>query len=197
MSYPNGVQLIREAQYTMIRDYADTRLSCFSYDLPMAPDDGIHPSDESNAIIGTRIQRAIAAQEGITVDGQWKHPEVLTCSLSGNVITATFDLHEATDMTPSSGVVGGAFFDDGVEIAISSSSKTAANTYTFTLASTPSGAEQEFIMPYSNMKDVDGANLDNLIKDNSPYQMPIVPFKAVFNGDGAGSIPFGQGLYEV
>ncbi|HPF79008.1 MAG TPA: hypothetical protein PLF01_06910, partial [Alphaproteobacteria bacterium] len=102
-------------------------------------------------------------------------PKITTAARSGTIITVTIAHDAGDDFTPTSNIEGFKFFDDNVEIAISSAVRSNSTAITLTLASAPSGTETL----YYGYDDMAGINTANIIRDNAAVPMPLRTAKII------------------
>lgn len=167
-------QLFRESQRRIVSLRDNVYLLPEKVDLEMSSeatgsDDSVHLSDAGYQEAFRRDARFSAYLEGLITVGALP-PTISGASLSGSTITVNISHVDGTDFTPSTGIEGFKFFDDGVEIPISSAIQADANTITINLSSTPSSSNKTLYYCYGIML---GVNRENLVKDNSTHQLPL------------------------
>ncbi|HRC26917.1 MAG TPA: hypothetical protein PKX87_05750, partial [Alphaproteobacteria bacterium] len=89
---------------------------------------------------------------------------------TGTTVSVTIAHDSGTDLTPSIGIEGFSFFDGTTPIAITSAVRTNATTLTLTLASAPVSGTRTLYYGYDAMV---GLNTANVVRDNSPYALPL------------------------
>lgn len=136
--------------------------------------DGVHISDAGMQEKAKWRARYIASLDGKTVSGAVTGSSISSVSRSGTSVTVTLTHPTGiSDFTPTTGIEGFVFEDDGSEITISSAVRTNATTITLTLASTPSGAE---VLKYCYGSGY-GLDRTNLVRGNDTLQMPLQVYK--------------------
>lgn len=83
------------------------------------------------------------------------------------------DHNSGTDFTPTTGIEGFVFLDDGVEIPITAAVRTNAALIILTLDSEPTGVE-ELYYGYGTMSTVDPTNL---VEDNATVSLALLSNK--------------------
>lgn len=121
---------------------------------------------------GKRCARKIYSVLGETVSGGVDGPRIIGFSRSGTLVTVNLLHDSGTDFTPTTGIEGFKYYDDGVEVTISSAVRTDATTITLTLGSTPTGVEELYYL-YGSFYNGGTADKDNLIRDNGTLPMPL------------------------
>jgi lysophospholipase L1-like esterase len=167
-----GSQAVREVQQELIDAYSWCHEGPESYDQPLF--DSVHPNDAAYAVMGPRAARAVAAALGDSVPSALG-PRITEASRTGTNVTVTVAHDSGTDLSPSGGIEGFSFFDGTTPVSITSAVRTNATTLTLTLASTPTGV-QTLYYGYDAMV---GLNTANVIRDNSPYALPLRTRKIV------------------
>ena len=169
-------QEYREMQIELISETSWIYAAPEKFDLDMYDEtgvsDGVHLADDQYAIAGKRGLRKMLSVSGETissVDG----PSISSAVRSGTIVTVTLTHADGTDFTPTSGIEGFRFEDDGSEITISSAVRTNTTTITLTLASEPTGTE----VLYYGYGILDGVTPDNLVQDNSTNILPLSAIK--------------------
>lgn len=139
-----GMQLVREAQREVSSENAYVFQGPEKYDLALLDETGatdtVHLADASYVSLGGRVGRKALDMLGFTtagVDG----PLVASASRSGTAVTVNLTHDDGSDFTIGATGTQFHFFDDGVEISITTAVRTDATTVTLTLASTPTGTE--------------------------------------------------------
>lgn len=136
--------------------------------------DSVHLSDAGNAANAPLVIRKVASVSGETVTGAVDGSEITGVVRVGTMVTVTVT-HPAgiTDFTPTTGIEGFKFEDDGAEISVLSAVRTNATTITLTLNSTPTGVE---VLKYCYGT---GFGLDpaNLVRGNDSYTIPMQSYK--------------------
>lgn len=131
-------QAIRDAQKDVAAAVADVYISATLMDLPLR--DTVHYTDAAFLTVARRI--AEQAQEILGVSGaHGQGPTFAGWTRSGVNVDVTLTHRGGTDFTPSSGITGFEFLNNGSPIAITSAVRTNATTIRLTLASTPTGVE--------------------------------------------------------
>lgn len=165
----DNVAKLRLAHRELASENSWVHLAPEKYDLALASGDNVHLTDPSNAVHGKRLARKILDVTGETISGGVDGPAISGAVRTGTSVAVTVAHDGGTDFTPTTGIQGFRFFDDGVEIAVNAAVRTNATTITLTLASTPSGVER----------------LDYC--DGSLFSED--PTKFVIDNDSAGSLP--------
>jgi len=185
-TYSDNTQVLREAQQEACELYDDMHMVCYWYDLEKADsvhayDDGDEDGLEDDAfyIMAKRTMRRVLKLKGYDIEGATIGPSVNTVTRDGTTVTVTLT-HDvgADDFTPSTGIRGFKFTDDGVNIAVNSAVRTDATTVTLTLASEPSGEEVLYYI-YGHEFNIDNDDLGYALRDNSKEQLPLQPFKVI------------------
>jgi hypothetical protein len=162
-SYSNfgGIQTVRDIQSEIIAEnnfIFDATETC---DLPLFDD--VHLTNVGYDTAATRNSLAVLNQDGAL------GPKITNAVRAGTSITVTLDHDTGTDFTPTSGIEGFKFFDNGSEITITSAVRLNANTITLTLNNAPSGTETL----YYGYDDIAGVNINNMVTDNAVIPMPL------------------------
>ncbi|MAI62398.1 MAG: hypothetical protein CBB87_07975 [Micavibrio sp. TMED27] len=173
-----GLQDLRQAQLNLAQDHDWIHISACEYDQPLH--DGIHLNDAGYTIIAARTARKIAQLEGAAVSGSVDGMKCDNAVLNGTQVTVNLNHDGGTDITPNTGILGFRCFDgdfvNGTEIPITSAVRSTADQVTLTLASAPTGAAVLYY-GFDAMSDINNANLDKVLRDNSPQALPIIPFR--------------------
>lgn len=144
----------------------------------IAPEKSLHPLVDNTHLTDAGYQlssvltlRKLLKFTGESISGGVDGPTITNVSRSGATLTVTIT-HDSggTDFTPTSGIGGFQFYDNGTSIAISSAVRTNATTITITLASTPSGATKELWYAWGSIYNDNGSTL---VRDNSSYAVPL------------------------
>lgn len=173
-SNTGGIQTIREIQQELAAENSWIHILGYSYDTTLT--DEVHLSDAGYTSVATRMIRNAADIDGESVSGSLAGPSISGASRTGTSVTVTIAHDGGSDFTPTSGIVGFRFFDDGSEISISSTVRTDATTITLTLASAPSGIETLYYC-YDDASDITNANVTSVVRDNSSEALPLIPTK--------------------
>lgn len=160
-----GTQLIRAAQIDLAYENNFIHVASFGFDLQLS--DSVHIDNEGNGIVATRTARYINSLDGYIVSGEIKGAYVTNVSRSGETVTVT----TSKDTT---GELGFVFFDDGVEIA-HTTSRINATTIELTLASAPTGVEELYFIYGSGNGDITNANVSSLVKSTTTEALPMQP----------------------
>lgn len=169
-----GIQAIREAQQELAAETDWIHMLGYSYHAALT--DSVHLSDAGYASVAETLMRRALEVDGVSVSGSTIGPQITGASRAGTSVTVSLSHDGGDDFTPSSGIVGFRFFDDGSEITISNAVRTNATTVTLTLASTPSGTEELYYC-WDDADDITNGNLANVLRDNSAETLPLVPAK--------------------
>lgn len=115
-------------------------------------------------------------------------PRVTAATYSGAVTTTTIEHDGGNDITPAGSYTGIEFFDDGVAVSIISSTRTAGNKISHTLAAAPSGV--------LTMRVGDGKFPDSsaVPRDNSARTLPLQTTDGAITVTQATSVTFTPGL---
>ena len=175
-SNAGGIQTIREIQQELAAENSWIHMLGYSYDQTLQDD--VHLTDGGYASVAERLIRRAATLDGKSVSGSTMGPSISGASRSGTSVSVTISHDGGTDFTPSSGIVGFRFFDNGSEITINSAVRTDATTVTLTLASTPSGIETLYYC-YDDASDITNANIGSVLTDNSSEALPLIPDKII------------------
>lgn len=159
---PNGVQAIRDIQKEVIAENIWCYEAAETYDQPLY--DQVHLTDAGYVSVAQRNSMALLEQAGAT------GPAITSALRSGTSITVTLTHDAGTDFTPSTGIEGFKFFDNGLEISITTAVRTNGTTITLTLASAPSSGIETL---YYGHDDMAGLNTSNVIIDNALTPMPL------------------------
>lgn len=164
-----GYETIRQAQ----RELAEENPS-FIYLAPerfdLALTDTIHLTDAANQTMMQRVMRKTLSALGETITGPVDGSEISDVSRSGTTVTVTLTHPSGiTDFTPTTGIEGFVFTDNGTPITIDSAVRTDATTITLTLNSTPSGAE----MLYYGQNSLSAVTTSNLVHGNDANALPL------------------------
>ena len=169
-----GIQAIREIQQELASEHSWIHMLGYTHHADLH--DGLHMDNTHYEIIAETIMRRALEIDGETISGSTIGPQITSASRSGTSVTVNITHDAGTDFTPTSGIVGFRYFDDGAEISISSAVRSNANTITLTLSSTPSGTEMLYYC-YDDATDITDANISSVVKDNSAQTLPLVPAK--------------------
>ncbi len=163
---------IRTAQREMATENSYVHLVPVTFDLPMG--DAVHLSDAGFGTQGTRVARKAYKVLGEAVSGGVDGAEVTGWTRSGTTVTVTIAHDGGTDFTPTAGVEGFRFTDNGTKIAITDGARTSATTIDLTLASTPTGTEKLYYAWGSVYEDVTNPSAPtNLVVDNDSEPLPL------------------------
>ncbi|MCB1592021.1 MAG: hypothetical protein KDI90_06170 [Alphaproteobacteria bacterium] len=174
---PIGRRTDADQDYRTLRQ-AQTELAAENAWIHLAPEkwhqtldaDGIHLADVGYAANGPHVVRKALKVLGESVSGGVDGPVISNVVRTGTTVTVTLSHDAGTDFTPTSGIEGFAFLDDGVPIAITAAVRTNATTITLTLASAPAGVEEV----YHGYRSMYGVNPANLVRDNeATYPKPL------------------------
>ena len=161
---------LRQAQQELASENSST--ICLGPEKSHQPlvDNLVHLTDAGYASQADLTLRKLLDFNGETISGGVDGPTIGTPSRSGTTVTVPIT-HDTggTDFTPTSAIGGFQFYDDGVEISITSAVRTNATTITLTLNSTPAGTE-ELWYAWGSIYDDAGSTL---VRDNSSYSMPL------------------------
>lgn len=137
--------------------------------------DNVHVNDAGQATLCKRNVRRIASVLGKTVLGPVMGSEVNNVVRTGTSVTVTL-AHPSgiTDITPTTGIEGFVFTDNGTPITITSAVRTNATTVTLTLASAPTSGVEVLKYAYGTCY---GVNYTKLLRGNDANTLPVKPFK--------------------
>lgn len=156
---------------------ANYHLAPASITLPLRDEtgvsDGPHINDTGQQTKGLWLSRVAADIMGETVTGGIYGPTITGATRSGTTVTVTISHEAGSDFTPTSGIEGFRFEDDGVPINITAAVRVSATTIDLTLASTPTGVETL----YYGYGTLYGVNPANLVVDNSTEAMPLQTYE--------------------
>ncbi|NQZ14307.1 MAG: hypothetical protein HRT94_05740 [Alphaproteobacteria bacterium] len=175
-SNTGAYQKLRDLYKKLASKYSYCYLCPELYDLDLV--DQVHRTDPHEVTAGTRLGRHFAYLAGETVSGSVYGAKITSATRSGTSVTVTIEHDGGSDITPSSGIEGFVFHDDGTPITINSAVRTDATTITLTLASEPTGVETLYY-GYDAMtelhNDVSGTSVisANIVRDNSAQTMPL------------------------
>lgn len=175
-SNTGGIQAVREVQAELVAEYDWIHFGAESYDQELYTGDSqnVHLTDAGYVNVAERLANSVLSQRGYSVSGSVQGMRAVGYTRSGTSVTVTVEHDAGTDFTPTTGIEGFAFFDDGVEIT-NTAVRTNATTITLTLNSTPTGVETL----YYGYDDMVSLNIANVVKDNSatalPMQAGIIP----------------------
>lgn len=174
-SAEDGWQTIRGIQHELAAEYSWIKI-VEKYDLELqGGGDTVHLSDQGYIDISERNARLAAREDGATVTGGVDSPSIVSASRSGTAVTVTLTHAQGADFTPTTGIEGFVFQDDGVAITINSAVRTNATTITLTLASEPTGVETL----YYGLGTMEGINAANIVRDNTAETMPLLTTKII------------------
>jgi hypothetical protein len=138
--------------------------------------DTVHLAYASYATKARWGMRKLASIDGQSVTGPVDGSVISNVSRSGTTVTVTLTHPSGiTDFTPTTGIEGFVFEDDGTPITITAAVRTNATTITLTLNSAPTGTE---VLMYCYGTGY-GLNPANLVKGNDANTMPLQQFKGV------------------
>ena len=152
----------RQAQKELADENAWIHLAPEKWLEPLDSGDGLHLEDDGYADYAPHVVRKVMDVLGESVSGRVDGPVITGVSRLGTMVTVTLSHDGGTDFTPTTGIDGFAFLDDGVPITITAAVRTNATTITLTLASAPTGVE-EF---YHGYRALYGVNPADLVVDN-------------------------------
>lgn len=163
---PNeAAQNIREIYYGIINDLDYVYPGAERYDLPMI--DNVH--------LTSSAYDTLALRDAHIVNGGSPGPTVSGVSISGSTVTVTLTHGDGNDFTPTTGIQGFYFTNNGTSITITSAVRTNATTITLTLASTPTGTKILYYV-YGD-RGVGITDLTKVVRDNSSLNMPLRSMK--------------------
>lgn len=170
-----GWQDVREIQLELEKEYPWIFVGPSVTHLDMQ--DNLHLTDASYGTVGTLFGRFLNWVLGRDVTGGVIGPFVSSVSTGSNSVTIDIEHENGADFTPVVDIEGFKFFDDGVEISVTSAVRTDADTITLSLASTPTGVETV----YYQFRALDPPNLDhtNLVLDDSVNSLPLRSFVSI------------------
>lgn len=166
-----GVQAVREKQQELADENSWINLCPETYDQGL--NDDVHLDNAGYVTVSTRNSNKMLSDAGYSVTGSVNGPTGATAVRSGTTVTVTITHDVGTGFTPTSGIEGFVFHDDGVAITINSATGDGVETITLTLASEPSGVE-ELYYGYDALL---GINTANIVRDNSATALPLRAFK--------------------
>ena len=165
-------QSYREMQRELADENDWIYLAPEKFDLEMDDETGatdeVHLADASYETAFERMARTGSNALGNSVTA-YDGPTITGAVRSGTTVTVTLSHSDGADFTPSTGIEGFVFHDDGSPITISSAVRTNSTTITLTLASAPTGTE----ILYYGYGTMLGINRANLVKDNSTNTLPL------------------------
>lgn len=172
-SNADGYQVLRDIFFEWIDENNLIYRAAEAYDLALY--DAVHNTDAAIAIEAPRQGRRAGQILGATLSGSVIGMEIDSVTRSGTTVTVNLSHDGGTDFTPTSGIDGFVFHDDGSSITINSSVRTDANTITLTLASEPTGEE----ILYYGYNAMVGIDTSKIVKDNSSEALPLQTAKIV------------------
>lgn len=167
-SNTGGVQAVREAQKELIAENTWCYAAAEIYDLNLF--DQVHLDDEGYV--------AAAQRNALAITQDMTGPKINSASLNGVTVTVTLAHDTGNDFTPNNGIDGFVLFDGARQINITNAARSDAATITLTLASTPVEVEQTLYYGYDDMM---GININNIVRDNSDYTLPLKTIKITVN----------------
>lgn len=160
----------RQAQKELAEENAWIHIAPEKWLEPLDTGDGLHLQDAGYAHYAAHGARKALDVLGESISGGVDGPVITNVSRTGTSVTVTLAHDGGTDFTPTSGIEGFAFLDDGVPISITAAVRVNATTILLTLASLPTGVE-EF---YHGYRALYGVNPANLVVDNeATYPKPL------------------------
>lgn len=165
--FSGAIQTVREIQEELIEELPYIHRGTETYDVTLH--DEVHPNDAGFLTMAQRNGRKMAAIFGAALAGV-DGPSISGWSRTGTTVTVTIGHDAGSDFTPSSAIEGFHFFDDGIEIAVTSAIRTNASTVTLTLSTAPTGSVQRLTYIYDEEATI---NISNLFKDNAANPMPL------------------------
>lgn len=169
-AWDDGYEAVRRTQIELASEYDWIGLTPEKYDLAMA--DNLHLTSASYDVQAVRNARKVSHFMGYAVTGNLDGPKINAVSRIGTFVGMQIDHDAGTDFTPTTDINGFRFFDDGVEIPITSASRTGADTISLVLSSTPSGTET-LVYGYGAMTTTD-VDYTKLVVDNeATYPLPL------------------------
>lgn len=131
--------------------------------------DTVHLDSEGYGNSMARVSRTAMNAIGETVTGGLYGPVITGATRSGTWVDVTISHDGGTDFTPTTGIEGFKFYDDGVEIALTAAQRLNATTIRLYLSSTPTGVET---VEYCTGL-IYGADATKLVRDNDTYPLPL------------------------
>ena len=162
-----GMQAVREVQKELIVENSWIYFGAEAYDVDLDVDE-IHYTDQAYIDLATRIGRKIAKDRGANIIGAIGS-SIASAIRTGTSITVNITHDGGTGLNLTSGIEGFHFFDDGVEISITSATSDGIDTVTLQLASTPTGTETLYYI-YDDEYPLDKTKI---LRDNAEIPMPL------------------------
>ena len=174
-SESHSTQPVREVDWELPLERSDCFRGPECADLPI--DDFAHLDDLLGyGVHGPRIMRKILKLMGQPITGAVDGAILLSATRVGTSVKLALQ-HDtgATDFTPTSGITGFRVFDGdpaagAAEITVSAAVRSAAAEITLTLASAPTSGAARVCYIYNELSTTD---YTKLVKDNSPYALPM------------------------
>ena len=162
-----GMQAVREVQKELIAENSWIYFGAEAYDVDLDVDE-IHYTDQAYIDLATRIGRKIAKDRGANIAGV-VGPSIASASRTGTTVTVNITHDGGSDLNLTSGIEGFHFFDDGVEIPITSVTSNGTATVTLQLSANPTGTETLYYI-YDDEYPLDKTKT---LRDDAEIPMPL------------------------
>ena len=162
-----GMQAVREVQKELVAENSWIYFGAEAYDVDLDVDE-IHYTDQAYIDLATRIGRKIAKDRGANIAGVIG-PSIASANRTGTSITVSIAHDGGTGLNLTSGIEGFHFFDNGVEIPITSATSDGNATVTLQLGSTPTGTETLYYI-YDDEYPLDKTKI---LRDDAELPMPL------------------------
>lgn len=148
--------------------------------------DVVHLTDAGYGTAGAIHGRFVLEKLGGLTAGTQTPPSFSAVSRTGTTVDLDITHSAGTDFTPTTGIEGFRYFDGASEVTISSAVRLDADTIRITLASEPSGSNEERLYYAYGTMIGNVANFTSFVRDNSAYQLPLYHINEVVTVAGAG-----------
>lgn len=162
-----GMQAVREVQKELIAENSWIYFGAEAYDVALDVDE-LHYTDQAYIDLATRIGHKIAKDRGANITGV-VGPSIASAIRTGTSIMVNITHDGGSGLNLTSGIEGFHFFDDGVEIPITSATSDGSATVTLQLTSTPIGTETLYYI-YDDEYPLDKAKI---LRDDAALPMPL------------------------
>ncbi len=173
-------QDVREARRAIAANNPRIEMLPVDFDLPYI--DQVHHTKAGDIKLGQRWARKTLKLLGKTVTGSVDGPSATSATYNGSEIIVNLQHDAGMDITPLLGIEGFVVTDGNGAVTLSSAVRLTGNQIKLTSA-IPLVAPVTVFYGYRTLA---GVNLANLVRDNSPQQMPLQDFKLTASVLGGG-----------
>lgn len=165
-----GTQIIRDIQNQIIAENDWCLEAAEIYDLSLH--DSVHLSNAGYIEAAKRNGLILAGSTGLA------GATISNASRDNLNITVTIEHDGSTDFSPSTAIDGFRFFDGANEITVLNAVKIDPQTISLTLSALPNNGNAVLYYGYDSM---DGLDIAQIIRDNSPNNLPLKPARVQLN----------------